>query len=456
MAEWLPEDHLAWFVLDTVSLVDTSAFHARYPKDGPGRPAWDPEMLLALLIYAYCQGLRSSRRIEAACRSDVAFRVICANRIPDHASIARFRADHEAAIEAAFVDVLSLCARAEMVSLGVIAIDGTKIAADAALDANRRASTIRAEVAAILAEAASSDATEGSELSLVGAPQLPEPFRRRDTRRARLEAALAEIEAQEDARAEKESERAEKAAAEAAEGRKLRGRKPSDPHAALARAEADLAATKNKAARQEEEQAKQSLAGAEEALDRARQAAEAAPGPEEARANTTDPQSRMMKTRTGFVQGYNAQAAVNERQIVLAAMVTQDANDVHQLVPMMDEAAAMVAAAGVAQAELGLVLADAGYWSEHNATAEGPDRLIATLKDWKQRKAARELGTTSRHRSVSEAPAPGILPPHPLHIAHSCAWSFDCAWRRVEPGGIVSPPILLSFALVPSVQPTAG
>ena len=172
MLDWLAEGHLAWFVLDVVALVDTTGFHARHANDGAGRPAWDPDVMLALLLYAYSCGLRSSRRIESACRSDVAFRVICANRVPDHVSIARFRADHEAAIEAVFVDVLRLCARAGLANLGLIAIDGTKIGSDAALDANRSASQVRSEVARILAEAAAA-ADQGP---------APAPPRRRATR----------------------------------------------------------------------------------------------------------------------------------------------------------------------------------------------------------------------------------------------------------------------------------
>lgn len=128
MRDWLDEGHLAWFMIDVVAKVDTTAFHAIHPNDGPGRPAYHPDMMLAMLFYAYGTGIRSSRRIEAACRSDAAFRVICGNVTPDHATIARFLVDHEAAIEASFVDVLRLCAAAGLVSVGTIAIDGTKIA----------------------------------------------------------------------------------------------------------------------------------------------------------------------------------------------------------------------------------------------------------------------------------------------------------------------------------------
>jgi len=136
------------------------------------------------------------------------------------------------------------------------------------------------------------------------------------------------------------------------------------------------------------------LQRAADALDSAEhRIAQAAPPPAEGKANTTDPESRIMKTASGWVQGYNAQAAVNDHQVIVAASVTQEHNDVNQLVPMMEAVTSQAAAAGI-DGEVGTVLADAGYWSDDNATADGPDRLIATTKDWKQRKAARELGTT--------------------------------------------------------------
>src|SRR5680860_700724 len=198
MADWLPEDHLVWFVLDVVELVDTSAFHARHPNDGVGRAAYDPEVMLALLIYAYCVGMRSSRRIATGCVTDVAFKVAAAGLCPDHRTIAAFRADHQAAIEQVFVDVLGLCAAAGLADLGPVAIDGTKIGADAALDANRTGSWIRDQVVEILGEAAWADqADQAVQPDLSGG--LPEELARAGTRRARLEAALEQVQAQEQA-----------------------------------------------------------------------------------------------------------------------------------------------------------------------------------------------------------------------------------------------------------------
>src|SRR3954465_1174867 len=135
--EWLPEDHFAWFVLDAVEVMDLGAFYAAYRFDGRARPAFDPAMMVALILYAYARGTRSSRAIERACIEDIAYRVIAAQRKPDHATIARFVERHQDALAGVFGQVLGLCARAGPVGLNVVAIDGSKIAANASREANR-------------------------------------------------------------------------------------------------------------------------------------------------------------------------------------------------------------------------------------------------------------------------------------------------------------------------------
>ena len=160
LREWLAEDHLAWFVLDAVDAIELDAFYAEYRGDGWGRAAFDPGMMVALLLYAYAVGERSSRQIERRCREDVAFRVICANRVPDHATVARFRVRHEQALAATFTQVLALCARAGLVSVGVVALDGSLISGDASPAATRTYAGIREEVDAILEQAAQADAAE--------------------------------------------------------------------------------------------------------------------------------------------------------------------------------------------------------------------------------------------------------------------------------------------------------
>lgn len=414
MRDWLDQGHLAWFVLDVVEQLDTSALHRRGGW-APGRRPYQPEMMCALLLYAYCRGMRSARAIESACRTDVAFRVICGGLEPDHATIARFVSDQERALEGLFVQGLRLCHAAGLVDLSVVALDGTKIAADASLARNRDAQWIRREVSELMA------LTAGDQPPAAPGPDaLPgigpaSGICASSGRLARLQAALMVIEAEDQAAAQAAARDSEAAVAEAKHGRQLTGRKPKEPHAALARAEIDHAvasqrlaamqaqrAAKAQAAERGEQlkapppcrikTAERALARAQTALAHARDAVKTSP-PTARRANVTDPESRIMNTKNGWVQGYNAQAIVNHNQIVLACDVSQDAFDVGLYQPMIDRLEQTLAAAGVSN-EPELVLADAGYWSEHNATSPGPDRLIATLKDHKQRRAARQLGHT--------------------------------------------------------------
>ena len=403
MLDWLEEGHLAYFLIDAVALLDCSAFCEIHLSDGPGRPAYDPEMMLTLLLYAYATGMRSSRAIEAACRSDLAFRVICVNLVPHFTTIARFRAEHEEAIESIFVEVLKLCHAAGLASLGQIAIDGTKIGSDAALDRNRDGAWVRAEIAKILGEASEADAATEAEPGLFPVVVEEGPLRRRSGRLARLRAALSVIEAQAAARAAEAAEREAHAAQEAADGRKVRGRKPKDPEAALARAKADLAATKVKAERAPKPEAlADEVAKATQVLAEAERAAACGPKAKIV-ANVTDPDSRIMKTKTAWIQGYNVQVSSNLNQVVVAYAATQDHNDVDQFRPMIEATTDNAGKAGIAE-PIGRVTADAGYWSEENAAAPGPDRLIATTKDWKQRKAARELGETTGPPPMDASP----------------------------------------------------
>jgi transposase len=161
LREWLPEGHLAWFVIDAVAQLDLSGFYAAYRADGHGRAAHDPAMMGALLLYAYAIGERSSQRIERRCVEDVACRVIAANQAPDHTTIARFRQRHKAALAELFGEVLALCAEAGLVNVGLLAIDGTKVHANASQHANRDYEQLARE---ILEEADAVDAprTSGS------------------------------------------------------------------------------------------------------------------------------------------------------------------------------------------------------------------------------------------------------------------------------------------------------
>src|SRR3954462_2091123 len=179
LREWLPEDHFAWFVIDVVDGFDLAAFLAAYRSDGWGRAAHDPAMMLALLVYAYAIGERSSRRIERRCREDVAFRVITANQAPDHATVARFRVRHERALNELFGQVLGLCADAGLLRVGVLAVDGTKVSANASERATRDYEQIARE---ILGEAAEIDAREDEQFGDARGDELPPALATREGR----------------------------------------------------------------------------------------------------------------------------------------------------------------------------------------------------------------------------------------------------------------------------------
>lgn len=230
LADWLPEEHLAWFVLDAVEQIDLNDFYASYRDDGWGRAAFDPKMMLALLLYAYAAGERSSRAIERRCHEDVAFRVIAANATPDHATIARFRARHERALGELFTEILRLCAQAGLAAVGTIAVDGTKIAADASARANRTYAAISAEVEAILAEAEASDEREDALHGDRRGDELPAELAAPASRRARLAEAKRRLDAEHEAQHAAHAEHLRRrAAAEAERGKPLRGRKPKPP-----------------------------------------------------------------------------------------------------------------------------------------------------------------------------------------------------------------------------------
>jgi transposase len=324
LREWLPEGHLAWFVLDAVEAIELEGFYGSYRQDGHGRAAHDPAMMVALLLYSYAVGQRSSRAIERRCHEDVASRVICANRAPDHATIARFRVRHQDALAHTFTQVLGLCARAGVVSVGLVAVDGTLIAADASRAATQTHQTIREEVDRILGQAAAIDAAEDEQFGPARGDELPPELIDRRSRIARLRRCHEELEA-EQAKAQTgyEENLGWRAEWEAEHGRKLGGRKPTPPDP--------------------------------DALS-------------QRKINTTDPDSRLIG-RSGKtpVQGYNAQAVASPEQIILAAEITQAANDSGQLEPMITAAAQTLRSAGI-DPPLETVLADGGYWNSPQIT----------------------------------------------------------------------------------------
>lgn len=422
MAEWLPVEHPVWFVIEVIRDMapELKGFHARSVLGGTGRAAYDPTMLVTLLVYAMWQGVRSSRQIEARCHTDVAFRIVCAQDPPDHTTIARFRQAHAAAFTDLFAEVLLLCAREGMGRFGKVAIDGTKVAANASKAANLTLKRVREiaeeEVSAGLAADADADAE-------ADAPP-PPSLRDRSQRRARLARVHAELQAEQaarDAAATAQRDKAAEYTATVAAGTAGPGRVPAgaDPvdvaRLRLARAEAEQQAKidewEREKARALTERTRTYLGArpapvpdaaqvrrARQRLEHARQQATTAgpatttPPQPAARRNLTDPDSRLMPTKDGWVQGFNVQASVGEDHLILGVNITDNPSDTGQAVPMMrttqTAADAIAAETGRDDTTIGTALFDAGYDSNDNLTAPGPDRLIANAKRRTQERAA--------------------------------------------------------------------
>jgi transposase len=367
LREWLPQDHLAWFVLDAVATMDLKAFLAAYRHDGWGRAAHDPAMMVALLLYAYAIGERSSRRIEQRCHEDIAVRVITANHAPDHTTIARFRQRHEAALGELFGEVLTLCAEAGIVQVEVIAIDGTKVHANASQHSTRDYEQIARE---ILEEADRVDAEEDEQFGERRGDELPPELATAQGRRGWLREAKRRLD---DQRAE--------------EARPIPASRPARLKESRRRLEQELDVECRANAAYEAYRARGRMKDGRR-FGRPPDPYQP-PATPEGKINVTDPDSRNVKTSRGWVQGYNAQAVCTERQIVIAAEVTVDSPDFGHLEPMIAASELELAAAGVTGPPE-VVLADAGYWHQaqmENITGRGTVVLIPP--DAGKRKGAR-------------------------------------------------------------------
>jgi transposase len=337
LRERLPEDHLVWFVIDAVAAMDLEAFYAAYRVDGWGRAAHEP-MMVALLLYAYATGERSSRRVERRCIDDVATRVICANQRPDHTTIARFRQRHEAALADLFGEVLGLCADAGLVRVGVVAIDGTKVHANASNHATRSYEDIARE---ILAEADAVDAAEDEQFGAARGDELPPELATSQGRRGWLRDARRRLD-------ERRAEEARSIPKSRPDRLKESKRRLEEEHAVECRANADYEAYRARGRMKDGRR-----------FGRPPNAFEPPEVPV-GKINVSDPDSRNVKTTRGWIQGYNAQAAVSEDQIVVAAEITVDSPDFGHLQPMIQATRTELAAAGI-QAKPEIVLADSGY-----------------------------------------------------------------------------------------------
>lgn len=453
MREWLPVGHPLWVMIEAVRQLDTTACHRHRRTGGVGRAGFDPDMLLTLLMWAWAQGVFSSRRIERCCQQDISFRIICAGDVPDHVTIARFRAEVADAMEELFAQVLLLCRRIGMGQLGVIALDGVKIGCDASMSANRtedalvKEQTRQQEKAAARAAArraaAAHVATDAAEDALFGqdtrGDDLPAEAADPSSRAVRVAAALADLRAERDAEHAATNAKAgaylaaQQAAAAAGEPRNP-GSPPAGAEVQVAQARLQEFITDQRAQRVDYAQRLEATQGkgiqgvppkpveelyhfrrltAQVVKAQARVAArEAKQLGAKAVRNITDPDSRLMTLRGGgWLQGYNCQAVTSQDGLIIATSVNNSPSDVITYQPMSkaaEQAAVLMAGQGEAGSHprtdrlqtpkvvltkgadlIGLLLADTGYLSTGNLRAAGPRRLIAVGKSRAVEKAAR-------------------------------------------------------------------
>lgn len=333
--DWLPEDDLVFFLLDTVASLDLQPFYDYYERNLRGQPPYHPRLLVTLLLYCYATGTRSSRKIMRRCQTDVACRILVGEDIPDFRTISDFRKIHLERLEKLFVEALKLCGLAGLTKLGTLVLDGSKVKANASRHKamsyeylQKEEPRLQQEIQQLLAEAQATDAAEDAEHGDRRGDELPQELARREQRLARIQQAKAVLEAR--ARAEAEADAVQRAA----QGKPPR---PTPPE-------------------------------------------QTEPDPKD-QYNFTDPESRIMKSSNkGWDQCGNGQVVVTAEQIIVAADVTDQANDKQQLQPMLVQACQNRAAAGLTET-LDRVLGDAGFFSEENVRfleEAGLDGYLAT------------------------------------------------------------------------------
>jgi len=355
LRDWLAEDHLAFFISDTIDAMDLSRFDARYGTEGPGKQAFDPRMMAKVLVYAYATGTFSSRKIAAKLQEDVAFRILAAENFPAHRTISDFRQRHLAEFRDLFVQVVQLAGEVGLVKLGTVAVDGSKVKANAskhkAMSYGRmkqEEKRLRKEIRELMGKARKTDAQEDKRYGKdFRGDELPAELSRREERLEKIQEARKRLEARQ-AEADRET-----------------GREPDDQ---------DRTGKPGKPFSRPF----------------------GAP-PDKAQENFTDPDSRIMKRgSSGFEQCYNVQIAVDEEErIVVATAVTQSASDIDQLIPLLDAVEQNLGE----QAEC--YLADAGYRSESNLQAleeRGIEGYVAMgrEKDGTQKPISPDLEATRR------------------------------------------------------------
>jgi transposase len=452
MGLWLAPDHFVWFLIDVVDQLDMTAFAAVGRRGGVGRQAYDPRLLLGLLVYGYATGQRSSRRIEDLCHTDVAYRVLCAQDVPDHSTISRFRQTHHDAVADLFVQVLALAGKAGLGRVGIVAIDGTKIAANASVGANRKRSWLREQVDQMMVEADTADAGDDALFGEGSGDEYAPGWADRATRKERIKAALTKAETQVTASdkadlvvAQRWQERIDGFKDQAVQARVKAQERFDSYHAKLAKAEADgtrrpgskcpdspddyetVTSTRARVERQERLRDASLARKHENAGQRA-----------DPRINISDPDSGPMPTAKGWIQGYNAQLVVSDDQLILAALATDQPADVVHYTPMIEAAQAGIDALNTGRgdaeaAEMGIVTADAGYLSEANLSAPGPDRLIATGKRYELEKAAQQRSDQPQPAAETE--------PSTLAEAMARRLETDTAMQTYRRRGVTVEPV---------------
>lgn len=372
--DWLPPDHLAYFILETVAQLDLSAIRAHYERERRGFPPHDPRMMTALLLYAYCVGIPSSRKIEQRTHEDIAFRVLAGNTHPDHTCLSEFRRIHLEALSALFVQVLKLCQRMGLVKLGVVALDGTKLKANASKHKAMSMARMKQEqerlekkVAELLALAEASDAQEDAQYGRGRrGDELPEELRHAKSRLERIRAAQAELLAEAAAQAaEKKASQSEDAQTAAVLDEMAR----IEAASALEREQEDSSDS--------EDDPKPPLCPGELPKNRIPVDKQGIPKGT-AQRNFTDCDSRIMVDKGAFVQAYNGHIAVDsEHQIIVAAGLSNQAPDAEYFIPMLDRV--LCGCEQIPDA----ALADAGFFSDANvrrAQARGVDVYVAPAR----------------------------------------------------------------------------
>ena len=401
--DWLPADHLAWFVIDAVAGMDLAGFYGVYRDNGQGRAAYEPSVMVALILYSFASNVRSSRAIERHCRQDVAYRVITGNLVPDHATIARFICRHERALAGLFSEVLKLCHRAGLVKSGVVSIDGTRMAGNCSPEVNLTFEQIARE---ILAETKARDEAEDAQFGERCGDELPKELRtpegrreffrrsRDDLARDHEDAELAEPEPErtEEVGLELDAERIV-ARTQGREGWLREGRRQVEQHRwenpdaiPRARAERLLLGVERLEVDLDVERRANEAYEAYRARGRMKDGRRFGGPPNPytppelpaGKVNVTDPDSRPIPIGFGFVQGFNAQAAVNEQGIVLAAEITTNSTDFSQLDPMVTATLDELERAGIDQLPEA-VAADAGYWNEEHMDEVVANKHIPVL-----------------------------------------------------------------------------